>query len=104
MEREVSGRKKTMGISAMPVRMVRSQKIQDQPAAYARAPPRIGPMVGAMVTLGFDVSEQVLFLKGLIRKVDRRDMLGISREERGGNVGDDTIADWDDTCIDISMG
>jgi hypothetical protein len=51
MWREVSGKKSHIAARQPPDEMDKNQKIHHHPAANVRAPPRIGPMEGAMVML-----------------------------------------------------
>ena len=49
--RDVSGKTKAIIARHIIAAIVRNQNIHVQPAPYVRALPRIGPMLGAMVTL-----------------------------------------------------
>ncbi len=51
MLRDVSGRNSIIVVKHDPEAMHKNQNIQGQPAANARLPPSIGPMLGAIVIL-----------------------------------------------------
>lgn len=51
MLRDVSGRNSIIIVKHDPEAMHKNQNIQGQPAANVRPPPRIGPMLGAIVIL-----------------------------------------------------
>lgn len=68
--RAVSGREMAIIIKQHADMMLRSQKIQCQPRAYASAPPSMGPMLGAVVML-FGVRDETGYLRVIAYPTDK---------------------------------